>query len=160
MVLSLAHKYASVSAPGHRGFLWHTIGHANANMGHMAHLSRLSGSTNRGISINKEPVGARLRNDHKPRKEALTYSYNPRTKTSAANGNNAPTTCGAMMSLTDKEDATMKKKTLSIPFPLHRPLCRVCPCRLRRERIGRRQRPQEREQGKGPRRQEDRLYLV
>ena len=83
-------------------------------MGHMAHLSRLSGSTNRGISINKEPVGARLRNDHKPRKEALTYSYNPRTKTSAANGNNAPTTCGAMMSLTDKEDATMKKKTLSI----------------------------------------------
>lgn len=64
------------------------------------------------------------------------------------------------MSLADKEDATMKKKTLSIPFPLHRPLCRVCPCRLRRERIGRRQRPQEREQGKGPRRQEDRLYLV
>lgn len=36
------------------------------------------------------------------------------------------------------------------PFPLHRPLCRVCPCRLRRERIGRRRRPQEREQGKGP----------
>lgn len=23
------------------------------------------------------------------------------------------------------------------PFPLHRPLCRICPCRLRRERIGR-----------------------
>lgn len=36
-------------------------------------------------------------------------------------------------------------------FPLHRPLCRVCPCRLRRERIGRRrQHHQEREQGKGP----------
>ena len=58
MVLSLAHKYSSVSAPGHRGFLWHTIDHANANMGHMAHLSGLPDVTNWDISINKEPVGA------------------------------------------------------------------------------------------------------
>lgn len=65
MVLSLAHKYASVSAPGHRGFLWHTIGHVNANMGHMAHLSRLPSSTSWGISISKEPVGERPRNGHK-----------------------------------------------------------------------------------------------
>ena len=45
-------------APGHRGFLWHTIDHANANMGHMAHLSGLPDVTNWDISINKEPVGA------------------------------------------------------------------------------------------------------
>lgn len=114
MVLSLAHKHTGVIAPGHRGFLWHAIGGSNANMGHMAHLSRLSGSTNRGISINKEPVGARLRNDHKPRTEVLTHSYNPRTKTSAANENNAPTPRGTAMSPKDKEDATMKKKTISI----------------------------------------------
>ena len=36
------------------------------------------------------------------------------TKTSAAKTNNAPTTRGAVMSPTDKEDAIMKKKTLSI----------------------------------------------
>ena len=37
------------------------------------------------------------------------------------------------------------------PFPVHRPLCRVCPCRLRRERVERgQQRRQERGQGKGP----------
>lgn len=36
------------------------------------------------------------------------------TKTSAAKTNNAPTTRGAVISPTDKEDATMKKKTLSI----------------------------------------------
>ena len=65
MVLSLAHKHTSVSAPGHRGFLWHAIGGGNANMGHMAHLSRLPGSTSWGISISKEPVGARPRNGHK-----------------------------------------------------------------------------------------------
>lgn len=74
--------------------------------------------------------------------------------------NRCPSDPRHTMSLADKEDATMKKKTLSILSLLHRPLCRVCPCRLRRERIGRRQRLQEREQGKGPRRQEDRLYLV
>ena len=59
MVLSLAHKHMSVSAPGHRGFLWHTIGGSDTNMGHMAHLSRLPGSTSWGIHIGKEPyVGA------------------------------------------------------------------------------------------------------
>ena len=36
------------------------------------------------------------------------------TKTSAAKTNNAPTTRGAVMSPTDKDDATMMKKTLSI----------------------------------------------
>lgn len=36
------------------------------------------------------------------------------------------------------------------PFPLHRPLCRVCPCRLRRERIGRRQRPKSESKEKVP----------
>ena len=61
MVLSLAHKHMSVSAPGHRGFLWHTIGGSDTNMGHMAHLSRLPGSGNWGIHIGKEPhVGATL----------------------------------------------------------------------------------------------------
>ena len=48
MVLSLAHKHMGVSAPGHRGFLWHTIGDSNANMEHMAHLSRLPDVTNMG----------------------------------------------------------------------------------------------------------------
>ena len=38
----------------------------------------------------------------------------PYAKTSAANENNAPTLCGTAMSPRDKEDATMKKKTLSI----------------------------------------------
>lgn len=32
---------------------------AHANMGHMAHVSRLPGSRSWGISISKEPVGAR-----------------------------------------------------------------------------------------------------
>ena len=58
MVLSLAHKHMGVSAPGHRGFLWHTIGDSNANMGHMAQLSGLPDVTNWDISINKEPIGA------------------------------------------------------------------------------------------------------
>ena len=50
-----------VSAPGHRGFLWHTIGGSDTNMGHMAHVSRLPGSGNWGIHIGKEPyVGATL----------------------------------------------------------------------------------------------------
>ena len=83
-------------------------------MGHMAHLSRLPDSANWGISISKEPIGARLRNGHKPRTEVLTHSYNPRTKTSVTNAIDAPTTCGTAMSPKDKEDATMKKKTLSI----------------------------------------------
>lgn len=55
MVLSLAHKHMGVSAPGHRGFLWHTIGGSDTNMGHMAHVSRLPGSGNWGIHIGKEP---------------------------------------------------------------------------------------------------------
>lgn len=58
MVLSLAHKYMSVSAPDHRRFLWHAIGVGTANMGNMARLSGLPDVTNWGISINKEPVGA------------------------------------------------------------------------------------------------------
>ena len=33
---------------------------------------------------------------------------------------------------------------------MHRPLCRVCPCRLRRERIGRRQRPKSESKDKVP----------
>ena len=59
MVLSLAHKYSSVSALGHRGFLWHTIDHANANMGHMAHLSGLPDVTNWDISINTAFIGGK-----------------------------------------------------------------------------------------------------
>lgn len=36
------------------------------------------------------------------------------------------------------------------PFPLHRPLCRARPCGLRRERIGRRQRPKSESKKKAP----------
>ena len=111
MVLSLAHKHMSVSAPGHRGFLWHTIGDSNANMGHMAHVSRLPGSGNWGIHIGKEPyVGATLitapddewRNNRTVNKGIMCMR------------NRRPSDPRHTMSLADKEDATMKKKTLSI----------------------------------------------
>lgn len=56
----------------------------HTNMGHMAHLSRLPGSANWGISISKEPVGAWPRNGHKPRTEVSphhTQRHPPQTKT-------------------------------------------------------------------------------
>lgn len=110
MVLSLAHKHMSVSAPGHRGFLWHTIGGSDTNMGHIAHVSRLPGSGNWGIHIGKEPyVGATL---------ATTPDDEWRNNRTANKGimcmrNRRPSDPRHTMSLADKEDATMKKKTLS-----------------------------------------------
>lgn len=111
MVLSLAHKHMGVSAPGHRGFLWHTIGDSNANMGHMAHLSRLPGSGNWGIHIGKEPyVGATLATapDDEWRDNRTV------NKVIMCARNRCPSDPRHTMSLADKEDATMKKKTLSI----------------------------------------------
>ncbi len=111
MVLSLAHKHMGVSAPGHRGFLWHTIGGANANMGHVAHVSRLPGSGNWGIHIGKEPyVGTTLATtpDDEWRDNRTV------NKVIMCTRNRCPSDPQRTMSLADKEDATMKKKTLSI----------------------------------------------
>ena len=111
MVLSLAHKHMGVSAPGHRGFLWHTIGDSNANMGHMAHLSRLPGSGNWGIHIGKEPhVGATLITA--PDDE--WRNHRTANKVIMCTRNRRPSDPRHTMSLADKEDTTMKKKTLSI----------------------------------------------
>lgn len=44
------------------------------NMGHMAHLSRLPGNTSWGISIGKEPVGARPSDGRKQRTEVSPHS--------------------------------------------------------------------------------------
>ena len=111
MVLSLAHKHMGVSAPCHRGFLWHTIGDSNANMGHMAHLSRLPGSGNWGIHIGKETyVGAML--NTAPDDE--WRNHRTANKVIMCTRNRRPSDPRHTMSLADKEDATMKKKTLSI----------------------------------------------
>ena len=65
-----------------------------------------------------------------------------------ANGSNNP----RRRDVTDRQGGHHhEEKDPNDPFPLHRPLCRTRPCRLRRERIGRgQQRIQERRQGKGP----------
>lgn len=111
MVLSLAHKHMGVSAPGHRGFLWHTIGDSNADMGHMAHLSRLPDDGNWGIHIDKEPhVGATLITA--PDDE--WRNHRTANKVIMCTRNRRPSDPRHTMSLADKEDATMKKKTLSI----------------------------------------------
>lgn len=121
-------------------------------MGHMAHLSRLPGSTSWGISISKEPVGARPLNGRKLRTEVSphhTQRHPPRLRIATyTNGSNNP----RRRDVTDRQGGRHHEEKDPIdPFPLHRPLCRVCPCRLRRERIGRgQQRIQEREQRKGP----------
>ena len=103
-------------------------------MGHMAHVSRLPGSGNWGIHIGKEPhVGATLITA--PDDE--WRNHRTANKVIMCTRNRRPSDPRHTMSLADKEDATMKKKDPINPFPLHRPLCRICPCRLRRERIGR-----------------------
>lgn len=80
-------------------------------MGHMAHLSRLPGSGNWGIHIGKEPyIGAtpitvpddEWRNNRTVNKGIMCMR------------NRRPSDPRHTMSLADKEDATMKKKTLSI----------------------------------------------
>ena len=80
-------------------------------MGHMAHVSRLPGSGNWGIHIGKEPyVGA-------TRATAPDDEWrNNRTvnKGIMCMRNRRPSDPRHTMSLADKEDATMKKKTLSI----------------------------------------------
>lgn len=64
------------------------------------------------------------------------------------------------MPLTDKEDATMKKKTLSILSLCIALFAAFALVGCGGSASGGRQRRQEREQGKSPRCQEDRLYLV
>lgn len=80
-------------------------------MGHMAHVSRLPDSGNWGIHIGKEPyVGATLatapddewKNNRTVNKDIMRMR------------NRRPSDPRHTMSLADKEDATMKKKTLSI----------------------------------------------
>lgn len=64
------------------------------------------------------------------------------------------------MSLADKEDATMKKKTLSILSLCIALFAALALVGCGGSASGGGSAPQEREQGKGPRRQEDRLHLV
>ena len=80
-------------------------------MGHMAHVSRLPGSGNWGIHIGKEPyVGATLATapDDEWRDNRTV------NKVIMCTRNRCPSDPQHTMPLADKEDATMKKKTLSI----------------------------------------------
>ena len=80
-------------------------------MEHMAHVSRLPGSGNWGIHIGKEPyVGATLATapDDEWRDNRTV------NKVIMCTRNRCPSDPRRTMSLADKEDATMKKKTLSI----------------------------------------------
>lgn len=80
-------------------------------MGHMAHVSRLPGSGNWGIHIGKEPhVGATLITA--PDDE--WRNHRTANKVIMCTRNRRPSDPRHTMSLADKEDATMKKKTLSI----------------------------------------------
>lgn len=80
-------------------------------MGHMAHVSRLPGSGNWGIHIGKEPhVGATLITA--PDDE--WRNHRTANKVIMCTRNRRPSNPRHTMSLADKEDATMKKKTLSI----------------------------------------------
>lgn len=80
-------------------------------MGHVAHVSRLPGSGNWGIHIGKEPyVGTTLATtpDDEWRDNRTV------NKVIMCTRNRCPSDPQRTMSLADKEDATMKKKTLSI----------------------------------------------
>ena len=80
-------------------------------MGHMAHVSRLPGSGNWGIHIGKEPhVGATLITA--PDDE--WRNHRTANKVIMCTRNRRPSDPRHTMSLADKEDTTMKKKTLSI----------------------------------------------
>lgn len=80
-------------------------------MGHMAHVSRLPDSCSWGIHIGKEPyVGATLATA--PDDE--WRNHRTANKVIMCTRNRRPSDSRHTMSLADKEDVTMKKKTLSI----------------------------------------------